>query len=194
MPSPLKICLTPQQRQQLQILRDGRERRGWRRAAALLLLDAGVEEGIILDSLGLTRNTLLNWKRRWIAEGIDGLEDRPQSGRPPRVDAAYLTSLVRIVQQDPRDFGFAFTRWTTPRLESYLRQITGIPVSDRWMRELLRRHNFVWRETKRTIRNLQDPVAVAAAEKKLKGLKKRHSAALAESCGSPTASTSPCSP
>jgi transposase len=193
MPSPRTIRLTTRQRQQLHEARDAGETRTWCRAAALLLLDAGVAEPAIRTSLGVSPTTLLNWKRRWAEEGIGMLADRPRSGRPRRADTSYVQALLEAVQQDPRELGFAFTRWTAPRLDAYLKQRTGVSVSDRWLRELLRRHHFVWRKTKRTIRNLQDPVAVAAAQKKLNRLKKRPSEGGVESSGSLTASTSPCS-
>jgi transposase len=71
------------------------------------------------------------------------------------VDAAYARVLKQTVQQDPRRLGYAFVRWTAPRLAEYLRQRTGIGISPRWVRGLLKAQGFVWRKAKLTTRNLQ---------------------------------------
>ncbi len=95
-------------------------------------------------------------RRRWRQSGLAGLQDAPRPGRPPRADATYVRQLVAAVQKDPRQLGFAFTRWTTARLAEHLRQQTGVALSPDWVGELLRMHGFVWRQAKRTTRHLAD--------------------------------------
>jgi hypothetical protein len=50
---------------------------------------------------------------------------------------------------------------------------TGVELSPDRVTALLRKYDVVWRRTKRTIRNLQDPEEVRAAKKRLAWLKKR---------------------
>jgi hypothetical protein len=61
-------------------------------------------------------------------------------------------------------------------LAEYLFQKTGIRLTPHWVREQLRRKGFVWRRTKRTIRNLQDAKLKERAQKALRRLKKGLSA------------------
>jgi winged helix-turn helix protein len=54
-----------------------------RRVRAILLLAAGtpfVETG---KRVGLGERHVRKWAHRFVAEGLDGLVDRPRSGRPP---------------------------------------------------------------------------------------------------------------
>lgn len=191
MPSRLTVRLSTRQRQQLAALREGSPPVVWRRVTALLLLDSGVDETIVAQTLGISRRALLRCKRRWLAEGVASVHDKRRSGRPPRVSLEVRRELVDALQTDPRELGYAFTRWTAPRLGAYLAQKTGVSMSDRWVRMLIHRHGFVWRKTKRTLRNLQDPVATARAQRTLTGLKKKLASKATPNFGSAMESTSP---
>lgn len=99
--------------------------------------------------------------------------------------------MLWAVEKDPRTLGFAFSRWTAPRLAEYLREQTGILVTAQWLAELLRTQGYVWRRTKRTLRNLQDPAAVKRAARRIRRLKRGlWTQTPTSSSGSATASTS----
>src|SRR5690349_18822627 len=95
---------------------------------------------------------------------MDGLQDAPRSGRPPRADDEYVRLLMQTAGSDPRKMGYAFSRWTAPRLATYLAQKTGVKLSVDRVQRLLRIHKFVWGKSKPTTSNLPDPV-----EKKTRG-------------------------
>jgi len=142
------------------------------RIVALLMLAAQVPLKKIVQGLSITRATLVNWKHRWLERRHFGLADAPRAGRPPEADAVYVRDLVRVVLRDPRDFGYAFTRWTAPRLAEYMGEQTDVWLTPEWISELLRMHGIVWRKTKRTIRNLQNRTATKRTQKALRRLKK----------------------
>ena len=56
------------------------------RARVVLLAADGVGTGEIVRRVGLSKPAVIGWKRRFVAEGIAGLDDRPKSGRPARID------------------------------------------------------------------------------------------------------------
>jgi len=173
MPGELQItCSREEKEALLRQRRTSSSERVWNRATALLLVTSGIPVSQILASLGISRRTLTNWKQRWLKRRHFGLNDATRHGRPPRVSKVFMRLLIRAVRQDPRRWGYAFTRWTAPRLSELLDERTGIRVTPAWISELLRRKGFVWRKTKRTLRNLQDPVATQRAWKAIKGLKK----------------------
>jgi transposase len=187
------LRLTPSERRQLQgIATSGREKRATRtRALVVLMSHAGQTGQEVADLLGITRRTVANTRRRWRERGFDGLVARPNPGRPPVADAAYVRRLLRVVDRDPRSLGYAFARWTAPRLASYMAEETGIQISGGWVSEILKAHDYVWRRTKLTTRNLHDPVAVSRARRRLLALKKgRPSPKRSSSFGSETASDS----
>lgn len=173
MSSPLIVRLTRSQRKFLRRQRrrakSGRTRD---RITAILLLAAGVPAFKVLESLSVTRSTLLRWKQRWLTRRFFGFEDAERSGRPPKATPRYVKAMLRLLPRDPREFGYAFTRWTAPRLAQYLGETTGIWLTPAWVSELLRQHGIVWRKTKRTIRNLQNRAATKRAQKALRRLKK----------------------
>lgn len=190
MTSEPAIELTTAQRRRLQaLLRDpGTTSRVHVRATVVLMTARGVSGEEIAGTLGITRRTVTNIRARWRAQGLRGLADRTRSGRPPRADAAYRRALRDAVGRDPRAFGYAFTRWTAPRLAAHLATRTGVTLSAAWVAALLRADDFVWRRTRHTLRNLQDPAAIARATRQLQRAKRGRSRRDAgTSCGSATA-------
>jgi predicted NBD/HSP70 family sugar kinase len=58
------------------------------RARIVLDAAAGLSVSGSARALGISRPTVTTWRKRYAAEGLAGLEDRPRSGRPPQVDEA----------------------------------------------------------------------------------------------------------
>ena len=53
------------------------------RARALLLLADGQPYTHTARQVGLAERHVRKWAKRFVAQGIDGLHDRPRPGRPP---------------------------------------------------------------------------------------------------------------
>lgn len=190
MPSVLDISFSETHKKALLALRrTAPSMRVWNRATGLLLLASGVAISEVIRSLGISRRTLLNWRWRWLRRRHFGLQDGSREGRPPRMSKPQLRILLQAVRRDPRRLGYAFSRWTAPRLAEYVFVRTGVRVTPAWITELLRRNGFVWRRTKRTMRNLQNRSRTERAWRALQRLKKGlPSQALVSSFGSPTES------
>jgi len=110
-----------------------------RQRAQLVLLAA--ERGLRASEIGeivrLNEQSVRNWLKRYIAEGVEGLHDRPRPGVAPTVTAAYVEQLVAAVRRRPRSLELAFSMWTCQRLADYLAEETGIRVSDETVRRYL---------------------------------------------------------
>src|SRR3978361_2088350 len=60
---------------------------GWAEGARIVLLaDQGVGTNEIVERVGVSKPTVIAWKKRYAAAGIAGLADRLKSGRPQHVD------------------------------------------------------------------------------------------------------------
>jgi hypothetical protein len=59
-----------------------RDTRQGRRARAIILLTAGAGPHYVAEQLRLSPTGVRLWCRRFNAEGVAGLQDRPRSGRP----------------------------------------------------------------------------------------------------------------
>jgi transposase len=81
--------------------------------------------------------TVRPWLTRWLAEGIEGLKDRPRPGAAPKTTPADTAELLAAVRQRPRRLGRPYSLWTLQRLADYLAERTGIRVSYATVRTLL---------------------------------------------------------
>jgi Winged helix-turn helix len=54
------------------------------RAKIILLAAEGLQNAEIAERVDLSADRVGQWRRRFRAEGLGGLEDRPRSGRPSR--------------------------------------------------------------------------------------------------------------
>src|SRR3954447_16306366 len=60
------------------------------RARIVLAIADGAGTSATARSLGVSRPTVIKWRERFLALGLDGLDDRPRSGRPKRIDDAQI--------------------------------------------------------------------------------------------------------
>lgn len=99
------LVLTTQQRGRLETVL--RRTTSTQRAVerALIVLDAAAGRPLqeTAERLGLTRNTVRKWRRRFILNGVDGLQDQPRCGRPRRITAEERCLVVATACQDPAD-------------------------------------------------------------------------------------------
>src|SRR5437660_2896098 len=87
--------------------------------------------------------TVRNWFKRWMAEGIEGLKDRPMPGPPPKVTKAYEEQLLTAVRRRPRSLEQPYSMWTLQPLADYMAEHTGIRVSIETVRKLLKAGEIV---------------------------------------------------
>ena len=100
--------------------------------------------------------TVRNWLKRWMAEGIAGLHDRPMPGAPPKITKAYEAQLLETVRRRPRSLEQAYSMWTLQRLADYMAEQTGIRVSYETIRRLLKAADIVLSRPQHKI-NSPDP-------------------------------------
>jgi len=84
--SPHEVVLTDQQRAELErraSAYSGRYR-DVMRAKAILYAAEGMTNQEIAERLDASRQAVSDWRRRFCQEGLQGLEEKPRSGRPRR--------------------------------------------------------------------------------------------------------------
>jgi transposase len=80
------------------------------RSRIVLLVADGLRTGEVADRLGVHRNTVAKWRRRFEAERLDGLVDEPRPGRPRTVTDAHVDAVITTtLESEPRDA----THWST---------------------------------------------------------------------------------
>lgn len=116
--------------------KDGRLR--IRALIVLLAAERGMVAPEIAAVVRLNEETVRRWLVRYQAEGLEGLQDSPRPGAPPKVTRAYREQLLAVVRRRPRSLGLPFSLWTGERLADYLAEQTGIRVSRETVYRLLR--------------------------------------------------------
>ena len=99
------------------------------RAKIVLAAAAGEGTTAIARELGVSRPTVIQWRDRYAAEGLDGLLDAPRSGRPKTVDDTRI--IARTLRPPPRRLGV--THWSTRLLGAEL-GVADATVARAWRR------------------------------------------------------------
>jgi len=87
------------------------------RAKIVLAAGDGLGTSAISTKLGVSRPTVIQWRRRYAAEGLAGLDDEPRSGRPKTVEDAAILAMTL----DPPPARLGVTHWSTRLLAAELK-------------------------------------------------------------------------
>ena len=110
------------------------------RLRAHIVLLAG-EQGMTVSAIAKivreTGQTVRNWFKRYSAEGIAGLNDRPMPGGHAKITTEYAEKLETAARRRPRSLGQPYSLWTLQRLADFMAEETGIRVSYETVRRTL---------------------------------------------------------
>src|SRR4029453_10231352 len=102
-----------------------RERLQARRLRAAELFAAGVRQAEVARQLGVSRQSVHLWYRRWQAEGADGLRSRGPTGPAPRLSDGQLQQVEQALLKGAGANGFVGELWTLDRIAVVLEGLTG---------------------------------------------------------------------
>src|SRR3954465_10468289 len=115
---PSALAITDQDRRTLESwTRSSTISAGHRERAEIVLAMAGgsgVSE--TARTLGVSRPTVIKWRDRFAADGLDGLSDQPRSGRPKSIDDAQIIA----APLEPPPANLAVTHWSSRLLGRHL--------------------------------------------------------------------------
>jgi transposase len=112
------------------------------RLVALALVLEGVSRTAAARAGGMDRQTLRDWVIRYNELGVDGLRDRPRSGRPPRLNAAQLAELAQLVEAGPDVAVHGVVRWRCVDLQAEIKARFDVDLSERQVGRLLGQLKF----------------------------------------------------
>jgi transposase len=81
--------------------------------------------------LGLHHHSVRTRIRRFNNQGIDGLIDRPRSGRPRIYGQAERQTVCQLAQTDPASLGLPLHAWTLSALQRHLAESGVAPAIGR---------------------------------------------------------------
>ena len=116
--SPFVIILSAEEHQEL-TCRAHRARTAHRdviRAQIILSAADGQSNAAIAAEVDVHVDTVRKWRRRFCAEGLAGLNDRPRSGRPRRFTAIQVAEVKALACELPTTRQVPLARWSCPDL------------------------------------------------------------------------------
>ena len=96
-----------------------------RRLAAAELFAQGVGPAEVARRFGVRPQSVSGWRKRWLAEGVDGLRSNGQPGYPPLLNQAQRAELVGVLNAGPQACGFD-GGWTIARVATVIRRRFGV--------------------------------------------------------------------
>ena len=117
-----------------------------RRIEIMLLADRGHSQTQICATLNCSHETARYWTHIAQSGNAHKWKDLP-IGRPKTVNEEYLCRLQDLVSKSPREFGYAFRRWTANWLSKHLAKELGIEVSERHVNRLLKQMGLSTRQS-----------------------------------------------
>jgi transposase len=107
---------------------------------------------------GCSEGKAEHWVNRFNASGFATFEKQPNHpGRPIIIDGQQVRALIRVALSRPEDLGLPFTQWSVSKLRAYcLKEGLIPPITDEWVRRLLRREGVSYQHTK-TWKESNDP-------------------------------------
>src|ERR671910_1833242 len=97
---------------------------------------------------GMDRQTLRDWVIRFNAEGIEGLRDRPRSGRPSWLDDGQLAAFKALVLRGPDPERDGVSTWRAKDLCRIVEDRFGVSYTENGMLRLLHDLGLSWQKTR----------------------------------------------
>lgn len=116
------------------------------RARIVQLASQGHFVPAIAAQVQIGQDVVRLWLKRFNADGLAGLADRPRVGRPATYTAEQVGEVIATALTNPQDLGQAFGSWTFVRLAHYLQETRGIPIKHSRIHEILHAEGLRWRE------------------------------------------------
>jgi len=109
------------------------------------------------ERIGCAPRSVSRWEARFEQNGVAGLKKRPQ-GRPRSTVTPELKAcLYEILENLPRDYGYAAARWTSQLLAEVLETDHGLEAHPSTLRRCLNDMGYRWRRARPAPSWRQDP-------------------------------------
>lgn len=113
-----------------------------RRLLAIALVLEGACRQDAARAAGMDRQTLRDWVHRYNALGIDGLLDKPRSGRPPQLKEAQLRKLDAVIEKGPDVAVHKVVRWRCVDLKEVIKERFDVEISERHVGRILKDRGY----------------------------------------------------
>ena len=113
-----------------------------RRCLAIASVLDGRQRDVSAEAAGMQRQTLSDWIRRYNADGVAGLLDRPRPGRSSLLNPEQSAEFDRIVEKGPDIETDGVVRWRRIDLKRVIEERFGVVMAERTVGDLLHARGF----------------------------------------------------
>ena len=113
-----------------------------RRLLSLAAVRDGMDRGSAAKIGGMDRQTVRDWVHRFNGSGPEGLIDNWTDGPKPRLSAAQLAEVTRIVEAGPDREKDGVVRWRRIGLKRVIAERFGVAFHERYVGKLLKKLGF----------------------------------------------------
>jgi transposase len=129
------------------------------RATAVLLSDQKISLQSIASVSGVCRQTASIWLANWKKRGVDGLIDKPRSGRPPELSSAQKSKVIEMVEKTPRSL-----KKVLAEIEKYW----SIRLNKSTLKRLCKKEKLSWKRVRKSLHSKRDDEEFSKAVEAIK--------------------------
>ena len=127
------------------------------RARMIALAYEGMPVPQIAQKLDRSMATVYLRLKRFQAEGLAGLKDKPGTGRKPIYSEKERGEMIALARTDPDKLGLPYGHWSLDRLVEQLRERNQIAVSRAQLSRILKAEGLRWYQEKSYFTERPDP-------------------------------------
>ena len=166
MPSPLKVSLSEEEREELIELRKNYSDYRCERALMILMNDEGKTAPQIADILKRHPHTVRDQIKAYKENGIKGLERDYSPGRPSNLREKAVEKVKELIEHSPKEYGYSQNIWKKDLLVEQFKKETGEDISNRTMNRALNEAGYSYKTPQKTV-----PEKAPSKEEKIDRLK-----------------------
>jgi transposase len=92
---------------------------------------------------------ITNWVHRFEESGVEGLKDKPKSGRIPKLTSENLIELSNVLKNNrPEEYGYNTATWNGPILREFIEKHYGVKYQKAQTYNLLKKLGFTYQKGK----------------------------------------------
>ncbi len=118
------------------------------RLYAVYQIKRGMKAEDLEELYVVSHTSICNWVHSYNTNGLDGLVDKPRSGRPSKLDSTQKHPLREVISSSPEKAGYATATWTGPLVIDYIKQAYGVIYNKAQIYNLLLEIGFSFQQGK----------------------------------------------
>ena len=113
---------------------------------ALLAITDGQSCDEVALTLRITPKTVHQWVRRWLVEGLQGLQRHKPPGRPSKLTKTQKHELAQLIEEGPVKAGFTSAGWRSPMIQQLIYERFGVFYNVFYLAQLLKHLGFSYQK------------------------------------------------